>query len=98
MDHFFILAHILQLDIVRMDLALQTGCKNSIKRRSTPLYTKLDNGRVGCVLSLVVRGRVPELDDVITGGGHDVSNGLLIALHCDKISCDEGSSRNRCLP
>ena len=94
MDHLFILAHILQLDVVRVDLALKAGCENSIKWRSTPLDAKLDNRRVGCVLSLVVRGRVPELDDVVTGGGHDVSNGLLIALHCDKISSDEGSSRH----
>ena len=60
------------------------------------LTAELDDRSVSCVFLGIVCGRVPELDDVVTGGGHDKCNGLLVSgtafFLSDEIGSDKGTT------
>ena len=60
------------------------------------LTAELDDRSVSCVFLGIVRSRVPELDDIVTGGCHDKCNGLLVRgtafFLSDEIGSDKGTT------
>ena len=94
MNLLFILADILQFEVVGVDFTFKTRSKDPVQRRSTPLNTELDHRRICRVLALVVCGWVPKLDNVVTTCRHHICNGLLIFLHCHEVGSNERATRD----